>query len=115
VTERFRLRWTESAVLDLEAILDHIAERDSVAVAAAARVHERIIARIDSLQKLARRGRRIPELKALGVTEYREWIVNPYRVCFRLVGRDVVLLAILDGRRNVEDLLIERALRFEAD
>ena len=32
------------------------------------------------------------------------------RVCFRLDGRVVVLLALLDGRRDLAELLIERAL-----
>ena len=39
----------------------------------------------------------IPELKALGVTVYRELLVGPYRVPVGVQGRDVVALAFWTG------------------
>jgi len=41
---------------------------------------------------------------------YRELVVSKYRVLFRVRSRDVVLLGILDARRDLAELLIQRAM-----
>ena len=53
----------------------------------------------------------VPELHAEGIDAYRELLVGPYRIMFGLRGTDVVMLAAVDGRRDLGELLIERALR----
>ena len=37
-------------------------------------------------------------------------IERPYRLVFRNADREVVILAILDSRRDLEELLIQRAI-----
>lgn len=56
------------------------------------------------------RGRQAPELLDLGLFEYREIVTRPYRLVFRIIDREVVILAILDSRRDLEELLIQRAI-----
>lgn len=51
------------------------------------------------------------ELGAEGVTGYRELLVGPYRIMFAVRDTAVVILTVLDGRRDLGELLIERALR----
>ena len=41
---------------------------------------------------------------------YREVMVSKYRVLFRVRGREVVLLGVLDGRRDLSELLIQRSM-----
>jgi hypothetical protein len=50
-------------------------------------------------------------LKQIGVSEYRELIVPPYSVFFRTRGKRSGIIAVLDRRRDLGELLIERALR----
>lgn len=109
MTERFRIVWTDTAVNDLLAIIDYIALRDSVD--AAADVHEWISSAVDDLETMPRRCRIVPELHTQGIDAYRELLVGPYRIMFGLRGTDVVVLAAVDGRRDLGELLIERALR----
>jgi plasmid stabilization system protein ParE len=109
VNEPFRIVWTDTASNDLLAIVDYIALRDSVD--AAADVHERIMSAVDDLETTPRRCRIVPELHAEGIDAYRELLVGPYRIMFGLRGTDVVMLAAVDGRRDLGELLIERALR----
>jgi hypothetical protein len=42
---------------------------------------------------------------------YREVLVGPHRLMLTVRGRAVVILTAMDGRRDLGDLLIERALR----
>ena len=109
MTEHFRIVWTDTAANDLLAIVDYIAVRDSVA--SAADVHERIIDAVDDLETMPRRCRVVPELHAEGIDAYRELLVGPYRIVFGVRGTDVVVHAAVDGRRDLGELLIERALR----
>ena len=46
----------------------------------------------------------------MGVSAYRELVDGPYRGAFRVRGREVVLLAVLDGRRDLEELLVARLI-----
>jgi len=107
--EAFKVVWAPVALDDLEEILDYIATRDSPD--AAAHIAAKLLKRIDTLASLPARCRVVPELRALGVRDYRELLVKPYRIVFRLERRSVGLVAVVDGRRDLEELLIQRALR----
>jgi hypothetical protein len=37
--------------------------------------------------------------------------VRPYRIVYRIEGDTVTVLGVLDGRRDLEDALLERLLR----
>jgi len=54
------------------------------------------------------RGRIVPELKTYGILSYRELIISPWRVVYRTSEQKVYVLAVIDSRRNIEDILIER-------
>ena len=101
--------WSRTALDDLASILEYVARHDGAERAGT--LYESMRARIDTLTRLPRRGRVVPELKAMGLAEFRELLVAPYRVCFRIHERTVVLLGVLDGRRGLGELLLERALR----
>lgn len=107
--ERLRIIWSESALLDVEGVFDYVALHDDLA--SAAHVHDLLMSAIDRLSTLPKRCRIVPELKAIGIVDYRELLVGPYRICFRLHGRDLVLVAVLDGRRDLEEVLMDRVLR----
>ncbi len=53
-------------------------------------------------------GRVVPELQEQGITQYRELIINPWRLMYRITDKKVVVLAVLDARQNVEDILLNR-------
>jgi toxin ParE1/3/4 len=55
----------------------------------------------------------VPELRDRGYTEFRELITAPYRVVYKSVNREVWLVAIIDGRRDLGELIFERARRME--
>jgi toxin ParE1/3/4 len=45
------------------------------------------------------------------VHQYREVIERPWRILYRIDGDTVLVLAVLDGRRELRSLLLERLLR----
>jgi plasmid stabilization system protein ParE len=107
VNER-RVRWTEAARVDLELIVDFIAA-DSVENAVA--VLDRLEERAEALRLAAERGRGVPELQVVDVLQYRELIERPWRIIYRIEPDQVIVLAVLDGRRDLGSLLLERLVR----
>ncbi len=74
-------------------------------------IADRIERVVHSLEALPDRGRVVPELERRGIAAYREIIAKPYRIVYRVVGPEVWILAIVDGRRDLDELLYERARR----
>ncbi len=99
--------WTETAQRDLSALLEHIAH-DSTANAH--KVYKSIKQAAAELKHLPHRGRIVPELHAFSIMSYRELVVSPWRVICRIESDRVIVFAVIDSRRNVEDVLLDRLL-----
>lgn len=103
-----QIRWTRTARRDLDVIIDYIADDN---IEHAISVLDRLRARAESLTLAAERGRVIPELRAVDVHQYREVIERPWRIVYRIESQSVLVLAVLDGRRDLESVLLERLVR----
>ena len=109
MSDRFTVQWTQTAVDDLLSIIDYLADRDGAE--AAERLYEQITRGVAGLQTMPFRCRVVPELEAEGIDGYRELPVGPHRLMFAVRGGEVILLTVVDGRRDLGELLIDRALR----
>jgi toxin ParE1/3/4 len=105
---RFEIVLTEDAEHDLEDIFTYIAKHDSLRNAE--HVVTRILEIAETLTKVPTRGSQPKELRALGDQAYRQVFFKPYRLIYRIVGRQVVIYVIADGRRDMQSLLARRLL-----
>ncbi len=105
---QFAVLITRHAARDLDELYDYIALHDAPGKA------EHVLTRIEkafgSLSESPQRGAYPRELLALGIREYRELFFKPYRIIYRVVGRNVSLLLIADGRRDFQTHLQRRLL-----
>ncbi|MBZ5592327.1 MAG: type II toxin-antitoxin system RelE/ParE family toxin [Acidobacteriia bacterium] len=106
--KRLLVRWSDAAYQDLLEITDSIGS-DSPEVAR--KLARQIVARIADLGRMPERGRIVPELLEQGISMYRQTLVPPYRVIYRVRSRAVSVEVIVDSRRNLADLLSQRLLR----
>jgi plasmid stabilization system protein ParE len=102
------VHWTETAARDLEDLIAFIAA-DSPGNAR--RVLTRLQERAAALEVHPARGRIVPELASFGLSAWRELVVKPYRLIYRAEAKRVYVLAVVDGRRDLEDLLLKRLVR----
>ncbi len=102
---RFRVAWSEAAALDLLRLASWVAA-DSPEDAAA--LLTRLRRRAARLATVPTRGRVVPELAFFGISVLRAVVERPYRIVYRIAGRSVVVLGVFDGRRELEDVLLER-------
>jgi hypothetical protein len=61
------------------------------------------------------RGRIVPELEKHGYTLYREIIVDYWRIMYKIENNIVYVMTVIDGRRNVEDIALNRITRRERE
>jgi plasmid stabilization system protein ParE len=104
----FEVLWAAAAESDLLGIVDFIAKNDP---GTALQVLNKIKAGTARLEESPRRGRVVPELLKQGISRYREIVIKPWRVIYRIEVKRVYVLCVIDGRRNVEDVLLSRLLR----
>lgn len=88
-----RVTWVPSAVADLESIAEFI-DRDSTFYAKA--VVAKLMAAASSLGENPRIGRIVPEWQD---TSIRERIVYSYRLIYRLEESQVLIVAVIHGKR----------------
>lgn len=67
--------------------------------------------KIKSLCSSPARGNYVPELLTLGLKLFREVHFGPYRIIYQVTTKQVVVMAIIDGRRDLSSLLEARLLR----
>ncbi|MGH1541660.1 MAG: type II toxin-antitoxin system RelE/ParE family toxin [Arenicella sp.] len=102
------IKLTKGAVNDLEGLYEYIAQNDSSNKANT--VLNKIENHLEALAQNPERGSYVRELLELGIKEYREIYFKPYRMIYRIMNATVYIYLIVDGRRNLQDLLQQRLL-----
>ena len=110
MTRRYKVIWSNIAKQDLERIIKHIAI-DSPANAL--KVLTKIKRKSAALYSLPERGRIVPELQEFNILQYREIIIVPWRVIYKVIGKEVFVMSVIDSRRNVEDILLDRLVNLK--
>ena len=106
---RYQVELTQGAEDDLEAIYDYMREYRSAEEADA--LLERLLGKLATLETFPLRGAVPKELEALGMAEFRQVLLAPFRLIYRVDGATVFVSVIADGRRDMQALLERRLLR----
>lgn len=101
----YQVFWTQTAQQDLKRIIEYIAADSEIQ---ARRVYLNIKQKADNLRQMPLQGRIVPELRYFSILTYRELISPPWRIIYKTEENKVWVLAVIDGRRNVEDILLDR-------
>lgn len=105
MNQKYDVVWSHIAENDLKNILEYIAD-DSPPNAL--KIFHRIKQKTSSLYTFPERGRIVPELRDQGILQYRELVISPWRILYRISEKRVLVLSVLDSRRNIEDILLKR-------
>lgn len=105
----WRVLLSQDAEGDIEDLYHFIAQRDGIGTAE--RILGEIEAAIMGLNEFPERGNVPKELVSIGLSEYREIHHKPWRVIYRIMGNDVVIYCVVDGRRDMQSFLERRLLR----
>jgi len=91
-----KLKWTEKASKNLQAVFDYISKDSKVY---AARYVKALVHSTKKLEKMPRCGRIVPELDD---PMFREVIYGNHRIVYRIIGADdIEILAVIHGARDM--------------
>ena len=105
--KKYKVKITQSAENDLNEIVDFIAQNNPLT---AMFIMEKIIARIKTLDHFPYRGGYVPELLEKNIKDYRQITEKPWKIFYKIDDNIVNVLAIIDSRRNLKDILINKLL-----
>lgn len=108
MSKKYEVIWAEVANADLVEIIQYIHTNNPIA---AADNLNKIKAKASELTLFPEKGRIVSELKQQGILHYRELIIPPWRVIYRISEHHVYVVAVIDSRRNIEDILLDRLVR----
>ncbi|MCX5825553.1 MAG: type II toxin-antitoxin system RelE/ParE family toxin [Deltaproteobacteria bacterium] len=105
MSKTYKINWANVAENDLIEIIEYISiDRPADAL----KILQKIKKMASSLYSIPERGRVVPELQDQAILTYREIVIPPWRIIYRISDNDVYVLTVLDARRNVEDILLKR-------
>lgn len=105
MSSQYKISWASGAESDLSNLILYIAEESP---ANALKVLAKIKEKASNLKQFPERGRIVPELQDQGIGLYREIIVPPWKIVYRISGKEVYVLTVLDSRQNAEDVLLKK-------
>jgi toxin ParE1/3/4 len=108
--EKYFVKWAAPAREDLNEIIEYIAQTNIIY---AVKVLDKIELAVKNLDAFPKRGRIVPELERYGYILYREIIVDYWRITYKIENDIVYIMIIIDGRRNVEDIILKKIITRE--
>ena len=105
----YNVNLTETAMKDLEEIVSYISDNDSID--RATDLYRRLKSACFKLEKFPHRGHIPTEIKFSGSQNFLEIIYDLYRIIYEIREDAVFVHSVLDGRRNIQEILNERILR----
>ena len=106
---KFAVHLVEDAERDLVDLYRYAALNNSAKQAG--KLINHIEETIRKLETFPLRGHIPPELERIGVLEFREVHFKPFRIIYEICKSEVFVHCILDGRRDLQELLQKRVLR----
>jgi toxin ParE1/3/4 len=94
---------------DMKEIFLYAASNDSIS--SADNLLDSIENTISKLEEYPERGHIPQELRQTGIKRYLEIHYKPYRIIYEIENHLIYVHSVLDGRRNIQEILGERLLR----
>jgi addiction module RelE/StbE family toxin len=107
-TGQYSVKITANAKKDLRGIISYISRDNPMT---AMKILGKIESRINTLDHFPYRGAYVPELLKRNIKDYRQLLESPWRIIYK-IDKDIVnVLLVIDSRRNVQDILMERLIK----
>jgi toxin ParE1/3/4 len=99
----------KSAKQDIEEIFEYMA--DTISIQKAEQFISKVEEKISTLSQMPNRGHTPPELNRISIQEYQEIHIQPYRIIYYVMGKNAFIIAVLDSKRDIQDVLELRLYR----
>ena len=97
------------AKLDLNEIFIYVAVNDGIQ--SANKLLDVLEETCSKLERIPERGHIPPEMRPTGIKKYLEIHYKPYRIIYEIEKNIIYIHCVIDGRRNIQEILSNRFLR----
>jgi len=94
---------------DMKEIFYYVSINDSLETAN--KLLDKIEESCNKLERFPKRGHIPEELRNTGIKKYLEIHYKPYRIIYEIKKVKIYIHSVLDGRRNIQEILSNRILR----
>jgi addiction module RelE/StbE family toxin len=106
--EKYTVNITQNAENDLDEIISYISRNNPQT---ALKTLKKLQDRIQTLDHFPYKGGYVPELLQKNIKDYRQLIESPWRIIYKVEDRIVNILTVIDSRRNIQDILINKLVK----
>ena len=108
----YQVLLTRGSLSDIGSITRYISQdRPETAL----HILKKLKTRTASLKRFPERGRPFEILKEYGIKGLREVIEGPWQIIYKILKKTVIVMAVIDSRRKVEDVLYDRLTSISDD
>ena len=104
---KYNIKWASPASDDLDEIIEYISKTN---LKYSIKVMEKIYGQVSKLDINPERCRIVSELEKYGYLRYRQLIVDYWKIIFKIEKNVVYIMIVIDGRRNLEDIILKKIL-----
>jgi plasmid stabilization system protein ParE len=104
----YSLFWSNDAEESLNEIIEYIVGNSGIEMAE--KIFNRLKKRVNTLKVNPLQGKIVQELKDVGIRQIHELVESPWRIFYKVGERKVYILCILDGRRDIQEILISKVI-----
>ena len=106
---KYRVIIDPQAKEDMREIFFYVVINDSLDIAN--KLLDKLEETCNKLEKYPERGHIPEELRNTGIKRYLEIHYKPYRIIYEIKKNIIYIHSVLDGRRNIQEILSNRILR----
>jgi toxin ParE1/3/4 len=105
MAKKYRVKWTAPAREDIIEMREYISlTNPNYAV----KILNKIEDHVKQLKMFPERFRFVPELEKYSYLLYREMIIEYWKVIYKIENDIVYIMLVIDGRRNLEDIIFKK-------
>lgn len=106
---KYQVLMISEAENDLDGIWRYVSRTDSISKAD--KLLKNLEEKCFSLAQFPNRGHVPLELEKIAVYDYQKIHYKPYRIIYQVVNKNVYVHCVLDGRRDLQTILLQRLLK----
>ena len=103
-----KIIWSEDAGNELLEIISYIKKHSGKIIAN--NIHKKLMQKIKDASENAEGRRLSPLLKEFGIIDIHQINVNPWSIYYRAENEVMIIISIIDMRRNLEEILYQKIL-----
>jgi toxin ParE1/3/4 len=105
---KYKINWSKDAGEEFIEIISWYKHTTGKNIAQ--RIYSKINSRIKKLKDMPGMGKPVQILKDIGINDYRQIIQDHWIIYYKVEGQTVNIISVIDGRRNLEEILYKKMI-----